>query len=86
LKLLDLNDEGEAITNERVIRACKEEYARNAVDILGRRAHLALLNTQKAYEAIPDIVTMMGKELDWPPEKVAQEIAANQELFKAEYN
>ncbi|NXO45483.1 GPDM protein, partial [Locustella ochotensis] len=42
-----------------------KEYARTAVDIISRRTRLAFLNVQAAHEALPRIVDIMGKELNW---------------------
>ncbi|XP_039925977.1 glycerol-3-phosphate dehydrogenase, mitochondrial isoform X2 [Hirundo rustica] len=42
-----------------------KEYARTAVDIISRRTRLAFLNVQAAHEALPRIVDIMAKELNW---------------------
>uniref|UniRef100_A0A8C3TRZ8 Glycerol-3-phosphate dehydrogenase n=1 Tax=Catharus ustulatus TaxID=91951 RepID=A0A8C3TRZ8_CATUS len=42
-----------------------KEYARTAVDIISRRTRLAFLNVQAAEEALPRIVDIMAKELNW---------------------
>ncbi|XP_040531888.1 glycerol-3-phosphate dehydrogenase, mitochondrial isoform X2 [Gallus gallus] len=46
-----------------------KEYARTAVDIISRRTRLAFLNVQAAEEALPRIVDIMGKELNWNEQK-----------------
>lgn len=45
------------------------EYARTAVDMISRRTRLAFLNVQAAEEALPRIVDIMGKELNWSEQK-----------------
>ncbi|XP_056884398.1 glycerol-3-phosphate dehydrogenase, mitochondrial isoform X4 [Takifugu flavidus] len=46
-----------------------KEYACTAIDIIARRTRLGFLNVQAADEALPRIVEIMGKELDWSQEK-----------------
>jgi glycerol-3-phosphate dehydrogenase len=41
------------------------EYATTAVDMIARRLRLAFLNVQAAQEALPDIINIMGEELEW---------------------
>uniref|UniRef100_A0A8C6IKB1 Glycerol-3-phosphate dehydrogenase n=1 Tax=Mus spicilegus TaxID=10103 RepID=A0A8C6IKB1_MUSSI len=42
-----------------------KEYACTAVDMISRRTRLAFLNVQAAEEALPRIVELMGRELNW---------------------
>uniref|UniRef100_A0A671YHU7 Glycerol-3-phosphate dehydrogenase, mitochondrial n=1 Tax=Sparus aurata TaxID=8175 RepID=A0A671YHU7_SPAAU len=42
-----------------------KEYACTAIDVIARRTRLGFLNVQAADEALPRIVQIMGKELDW---------------------
>lgn len=49
--------------------ACRREYARRAVDVLARRTRLAFLNAAAAREALPRIIEIMAKELDWSAER-----------------
>ncbi|XP_058695804.1 glycerol-3-phosphate dehydrogenase, mitochondrial [Poecile atricapillus] len=51
-----------------------KEYARTAVDIISRRTRLAFLNVQAAHEALPRIVDIMGKELNWCEQKKKEEL------------
>ncbi|NWT04271.1 GPDM protein, partial [Mionectes macconnelli] len=51
-----------------------KEYARTAVDIISRRTRLAFLNVQAAEEALPRIVDIMGKELNWSEQKKKEEL------------
>lgn len=46
-----------------------KEYARTAVDILARRTRLSFLNVLAADEALPTIMKIMTKELNWNEEK-----------------
>jgi glycerol-3-phosphate dehydrogenase len=46
-----------------------KEYARTAVDILARRTRLSFLNVVAAEEALPTIIQIMAKELNWDEEK-----------------
>ncbi|KAK2516190.1 Gpd2 [Columba guinea] len=52
------------------------EYARTAVDMISRRTRLAFLNVQAAEEALPRIVDIMGKELNWSKQKKKEELEA----------
>ncbi|NWV17486.1 GPDM protein, partial [Origma solitaria] len=51
-----------------------KEYARTAVDMISRRTRLAFLNVQAAEEALPRIVDIMGKELNWCEQKKKEEL------------
>ncbi|NXS52738.1 GPDM protein, partial [Brachypteracias leptosomus] len=51
-----------------------KEYARTAVDMISRRTRLAFLNVQAAEEALPRIVDIMGKELNWSEQKKKEEL------------
>lgn len=52
----------------QVLYAIKE-YACTAIDIIARRTRLGFLNVQAADEALPRIVEIMGKELNWSQER-----------------
>ncbi|NWR42344.1 GPDM protein, partial [Regulus satrapa] len=56
-----------------VVYAVKE-YARTAVDIVSRRTRLAFLNVQAAEEALPRIVDIMAKELNWCEQKKKEQL------------
>ena len=45
--------------------AVRSEYAQTAVDVLARRTRLSFLNAQAALEALPQVIDIMGKELQW---------------------
>uniref|UniRef100_A0A5F9D6B6 Glycerol-3-phosphate dehydrogenase n=2 Tax=Oryctolagus cuniculus TaxID=9986 RepID=A0A5F9D6B6_RABIT len=51
-----------------------KEYACTAVDMISRRTRLAFLNVQAAEEALPRIVELMGRELNWDDRKKEQEL------------
>ncbi|KAM9631436.1 glycerol-3-phosphate dehydrogenase, mitochondrial isoform 10-T10 [Morphnus guianensis] len=53
-----------------------KEYARTAVDMISRRTRLAFLNVQAAEEALPRIIDIMGKELNWNEQKKKEELEA----------
>ncbi|KAF3688411.1 Glycerol-3-phosphate dehydrogenase, mitochondrial [Channa argus] len=53
-----------------------KEYACTAIDVIARRTRLGFLNVQAADEALPRIVQIMGKELDWSQEKRTAELEA----------
>ncbi|NXJ52903.1 GPDM protein, partial [Spizaetus tyrannus] len=53
-----------------------KEYARTAVDMISRRTRLAFLNVQAAEEALPRIIEIMGKELNWNEQKKKEELEA----------
>ncbi|CAM9323569.1 unnamed protein product [Lampetra planeri] len=53
-----------------------KEYACTAIDVIARRTRLGFLNVQAADEALPRIVQIMGKELDWSQERRTAELEA----------
>ena len=50
---------------EAEVKYAMKEYACTAIDILARRTRLAFLDVQAAEEALPRIVEIMAKELNW---------------------
>uniref|UniRef100_A0A8B9R8I6 Glycerol-3-phosphate dehydrogenase, mitochondrial n=1 Tax=Astyanax mexicanus TaxID=7994 RepID=A0A8B9R8I6_ASTMX len=65
-----------------VIYAIKE-YACTAIDVIARRTRLGFLNVQAADEALPRIVEIMAKQLDWSEQKKTEELeAAKQFLYQ----
>ncbi|XP_068612403.1 LOW QUALITY PROTEIN: glycerol-3-phosphate dehydrogenase, mitochondrial-like [Brachionichthys hirsutus] len=50
------------------------EYACTALDVIARRTRLGFLNVQAADEALPRVVQIMGKELDWSQERKTAEL------------
>ncbi|XP_078537843.1 glycerol-3-phosphate dehydrogenase, mitochondrial isoform X2 [Lissotriton helveticus] len=59
---------------EAEVKYAMKEYACTAVDVISRRTRLAFLNVQAAEEALPRIVDIMGKELNWNDVKKAEEL------------
>lgn len=53
-----------------------KEYACTAIDVIARRTRLGFLNVQAADEALPRIVQIMGKELEWSQERRTEELEA----------
>lgn len=53
--------------------AVRHEYAQSAVDVVARRTRLAFLNAQAALEALPQIIDLMGEELNWSKTRKARE-------------
>ncbi|XP_075685418.1 glycerol-3-phosphate dehydrogenase, mitochondrial [Rhinoderma darwinii] len=67
---------------EAEVKYALREYACTAVDILSRRTRLAFLNVQAAEEALPRIVDIMAKELNWKEQKKKEELeTAKQFLY-----
>ncbi|XP_042566520.1 glycerol-3-phosphate dehydrogenase, mitochondrial isoform X2 [Clupea harengus] len=61
---------------ESEVQYAIKEYACTAIDVIARRTRLGFQNVQAADEALPRIVDLMGKELDWSEEKKMGELAA----------
>lgn len=66
-----------------VVYATRHEYAQRATDVLARRTRLAFLNVREAYKAVPRVVELMGKELNWSKERQAKEIQETVEFLKS---
>lgn len=49
--------------------AVRHEYAQTAVDVIARRTRLAFLNAEAALEALPQVIDLMGDELNWTPSR-----------------
>ncbi|XP_072274273.1 glycerol-3-phosphate dehydrogenase, mitochondrial [Pyxicephalus adspersus] len=61
---------------EAEVKYALKEYACSAIDVISRRTRLAFLNVQAAEEALPRIVEIMGKELNWKEQKKKEELEA----------
>ncbi|XP_075897651.1 glycerol-3-phosphate dehydrogenase, mitochondrial isoform X2 [Nelusetta ayraudi] len=61
-----------------------KEYACTAIDIIARRTRLGFLNVQAADEALPRIVQIMAKELDWSQERSTAELEAAKKFLYQE--
>ncbi|XP_069020327.1 glycerol-3-phosphate dehydrogenase, mitochondrial [Embiotoca jacksoni] len=61
-----------------------KEYACTAIDVIARRTRLGFLNVQAADEALPRIVQIMGKELNWSEEKKTAELEAAKKFLYQE--
>ncbi|XP_028279982.1 glycerol-3-phosphate dehydrogenase, mitochondrial isoform X2 [Parambassis ranga] len=61
-----------------------KEYACTAIDVIARRTRLGFLNVQAADEALPRIVQIMGKELDWSQERRTAELEAAKKFLYQE--
>jgi glycerol-3-phosphate dehydrogenase len=55
--------------------AVRHEFAASAVDVLARRTRLAMLDAPAARAAAPRVAALMGEELGWDAERLAQEVA-----------
>ncbi|KAK0152846.1 Glycerol-3-phosphate dehydrogenase, mitochondrial [Merluccius polli] len=53
-----------------------KEYACTAIDVIARRTRLGFLNVQAADEALPRIVEIMGKRLNWTSDRKTEELEA----------
>ncbi|XP_055069203.2 glycerol-3-phosphate dehydrogenase, mitochondrial isoform X1 [Misgurnus anguillicaudatus] len=61
---------------ESEVQYAIKEYACTAIDVIARRTRLGFLNVQAADEALPRIVEIMGKELQWSEQKKKEELEA----------
>jgi len=56
---------GYPFTEGEVLHQIRHEYARTAVDVLARRTRLAFLNKSSAEYALPRVIELMSRELNW---------------------
>ncbi|KAG5283280.1 hypothetical protein AALO_G00040340 [Alosa alosa] len=69
---------------ESEVQYAIKEYACTAIDVIARRTRLGFLNVQAADEALPRIVDIMGKELDWSKQRKMDELAAAKRFLRFE--
>uniref|UniRef100_A0A4W5QDQ1 Glycerol-3-phosphate dehydrogenase, mitochondrial n=1 Tax=Hucho hucho TaxID=62062 RepID=A0A4W5QDQ1_9TELE len=69
---------------ESEVRYAVKEYACTAIDVIARRTRLGFLNVQAADEALPRIVDIMGKMLDWSDAKRTEELEAAKKFLYLE--
>lgn len=58
---------------EEIGYTVKYEYATTSIDFLARRCRLAFLDCRAAYEALPKVIEVMGKELKWSEDRKVKE-------------
>lgn len=67
-----------------VLYSTRFELAHTPLDVLARRTRLAFLDTQAALAAIPRVSALMGQELGWSPQEIANQAeAAQAQLLQA---
>ncbi|XP_042613838.1 glycerol-3-phosphate dehydrogenase, mitochondrial-like isoform X2 [Cyprinus carpio] len=69
---------------ESEVQYAIKEYACTAIDVIARRTRLGFLNVQAADEALPRIVEIMGKELQWTEQKKNEELEAAKKFLHLE--
>ncbi|XP_044160932.1 glycerol-3-phosphate dehydrogenase, mitochondrial isoform X2 [Bufo gargarizans] len=69
---------------EAEVKYALREYACTAVDVISRRTRLAFLNVQAAEEALPRIVDIMAKELNWKEQRKKDELEAAKQFLDYE--
>ena len=62
-------------TVAEIIWAIREEMAERIEDALARRTRLLFLDAKAAIDVAPDVAKIFSQELNWPEEKVEEEIA-----------
>eukprot|EP01132_Coremiostelium_polycephalum_P003316 gene3316-4155_t len=65
--------EGYPFLEAEVLYAVRKEYACTAQDVIARRTRLAFLDNKKSIEALPKIINIMAKELNWNNDKKKSE-------------
>ena len=63
-----------AVIEAEVRYAVRHEYALTATDVISRRLRLSFLNAQAAFEALPRVIDIMAKELNWDAARKQQEM------------
>ncbi|XP_051569190.1 glycerol-3-phosphate dehydrogenase, mitochondrial-like isoform X1 [Myxocyprinus asiaticus] len=69
---------------ESEVQYAIKEYACTAIDVIARRTRLGFLNVQAADEALPRVVEIMGKELQWTEQKKKEELDAAKKFLHLE--
>jgi len=64
---------GHPCLEAEVIYSVRFELAQRVIDILARRTHLAIVDTQAARQALPRILELMAAELGWNKERCDEE-------------
>ena len=76
--------ENHPVLEAEVLYAARFELAERVIDVLARRMPLALLDTEAAKQAVPRILEIMAKELEWDQQRCDEEIEwTEQRLTKA---
>jgi len=61
------------VLEAEVVFAVEQEYALTAIDFLARRTRLAFLDHAASLEALPVVIDLMGKMLNWSSERKKEE-------------
>jgi glycerol-3-phosphate dehydrogenase len=67
-------DHRPTVIEAEVRYAVRHEYALTATDVISRRLRLSFLNAQAAFEALPRVIDIMAKELNWDAARKQQEM------------
>lgn len=65
--------ENHPVLEAEVLYAARFELAERVIDVLARRMPLALLDTQAAKQAVPRVLDIMAKELNWDQKRCVEE-------------
>ncbi|VWU52599.1 FAD-dependent glycerol-3-phosphate dehydrogenase, putative [Hepatocystis sp. ex Piliocolobus tephrosceles] len=74
LNLFQKLDQSKPYIQAEVIYASRYEFANTISDVLGRRLRLAFLDTQVSTKVIPQVATLLQKELSWTDEQMKKNI------------
>lgn len=66
-----------------VVYAIRNEYAQTAIDVLARRTRLAFLSCQAAADALPRVIDIMSKELNWDSKRKKKEMSETLAFLKS---
>ena len=61
--------------------AVRHEHAQTAADVIARRTRLSFLNAQAALQALPKVIDIMAKELNWDQRRKDYEWKESESLF-----
>ena len=65
---------GHPYLEAEVIFAVRHDWCVRATDFIARRTRLAFLDKYKAIQAVPKVVSLMAKELNWTPARQEEEV------------
>ncbi|MFN8608059.1 MAG: FAD-dependent oxidoreductase [Vulcanimicrobiota bacterium] len=64
-----------------VLYACRQEMAQTPVDILSRRTRLSFVDEKATLEALPRVVELMARELQWNPQQQQAELESARSFY-----
>lgn len=74
---------GYPFIDAEIVYCIKNEYCLTAMDFLARRSRLVFLDSKGALAALPHVIDIMAKELNWSKARIRQELEDGRKMIES---